>query len=203
MGSTTSLEQGVGSAGPVIAKLGSRMLRAGGVGEEILNALDDAYFQGNFSGARVAQWAGEVGASYLAASLGYNGWAARSSGGGGALMVLSTGGRSATCFRPGYAAAFVPLFVAALVVLCWGVSMLVTRTGEWARTRQLEKAYGGIAPYTGAMSPAGLSEDILLVWRDDPHPRLDVAYDGTPLATGDPESPGLLTHLMEEEKPMQ
>ncbi|KAG5634136.1 hypothetical protein H0H81_003200, partial [Sphagnurus paluster] len=74
---------GMGSAWPVIATLGSRMLRAGRVGEEIPNALDDAYFQSNFSGARVAQWAGEVGASYLAASLGYNSWAARGSGSGG------------------------------------------------------------------------------------------------------------------------
>ncbi|GLB45460.1 hypothetical protein LshimejAT787_2300200 [Lyophyllum shimeji] len=190
--STDFLEHGVGSPGPVFTTVGSRMTKTT-IGEEVLNSLDDEFYQSDFNNSRVLRWAGEIGGSYILASVGYNGWAARSSP---PLTVLSTGGRAATCFKTPYGAAFLPLFIAALVVICWGVLMLLSST--LAGAKRLERAYGGMTPYARSVGPTGLPDDTLLVWQDGPHPRLGVALNGSPLPN---DPPGFLVRQLAHEKP--
>lgn len=167
-----SISRGVGSIGPVFSSTGSQMLQTTDAGE-VLTALDDNYYQANLSTSKATKWAGEVGGSYVLASVGYNGWASLNSP---PLTVVSTGGQTATCFRPAYGAAFLPLFVAALVAICWGVFMLLS--SMFSGVKLLERFYGGMTPYANSVALEVLPQDTLLVWGSQPHLHLDIVADG-------------------------
>ncbi|KAF8067007.1 hypothetical protein FPV67DRAFT_1497509 [Lyophyllum atratum] len=171
-GGVSALQKGLGAGvGSVFSMVGT----AWALGDSYLAVLgEEQYYAANLSSSKVTTWAGETAGSYVQATLGYNGWAARN---GEALVVTSTGGRSAACFDARYGAAFMPLFIAALVVLLWGVVVVLT-TGI-ARIQDLKIAYGGLTPYTSSVEADVQQEEMVLTWKSDPHAHLEVVPKDT------------------------
>ncbi|KAF8066991.1 hypothetical protein FPV67DRAFT_1450101 [Lyophyllum atratum] len=169
-GGLTLLQKGPGSGvGSVFSRVGAAIW---GLGTASLG--EEQYYAANLSSSKVTAWAGEMAGSYVQATLGYNGWAARN---GEAVVVTSTGGRRAACFDARYGAAFMPLFVAALVVLLWGVIVVLTR--RTAGIQYLKIAYGGLTPYTRGVGADELEEETILTWESDPHMHLEVVPKDT------------------------
>ncbi|KAG6835035.1 hypothetical protein H0H93_005458, partial [Arthromyces matolae] len=133
-----------------------------------------------FSPSIVTQWMGQVAGSAVRASLAYNGWAALQVS---PILVISTGGSFGTCYNPFYGFGFLPLAFATLVVLIWAVIALARRS--LLGSKRVEKVYGGLAPYAGAVTAQNLSKDTLLIWEQSTHPWLQVVDQGYPI-TGHP-----------------
>jgi hypothetical protein len=157
--------------------------------------LDEADRPLNFTPALLTKWGGQIGASYLVNSLAFNGWAARAAS---PITVRSTGGHIATCFRPLYAIAFIPLVLTALFVLGW--TLLVVADSSFGEHKRLEKSYGGLSPYVDAVRPKD-EKETLLAWQNDEKPKLAILTkehsthlleDGSTTAMGHltPRSPG-------------
>jgi hypothetical protein len=184
---------GPGSGGTVFSRIGDMMLAEDfglGIGIEYsgLALLPQGFDNVNLSTIEVTRWAGEVGASFLSASVGYNGWAARDSA---PVRVVSIGGHAGTCYEPRYALGFVPLLFAALVVIIWAC-MLAIRSSLFGSS-VLERAYGGMSPYKGTVCPGAPVQDILLMWETAPEPHLQVVQKGYPVMGDAPKS--ALKHL--------
>ena len=194
---------GPGSGGNVISRLGSAMINARDMDRDdnfaALLAFDEGNRPLNFqvSTAILTNWSGQIGASYLVNSLAFNGWAARAAA---PVTVVSTGGRTSTCYRPLYGIAFMPLVFTAVFVLGWG--LLLVAFSSFAGHKRLADSYGGLSPYVGAMCPTH-EEDTLLAWQNDEKPRLviltaeqrlQILDDGPTTALAhlhSPQSPGL------------
>ena len=165
---------GPGSGGNAIARLAPVIINANGVMDissdfAAILTLDDGNKDLNFSSAAVTRWGGQVGASFLLNSLAYNGWAARSSA---PVTVYSTGGRVATCYRPLYALAFLPLVFTAGFVMAWALLMVIE--SSFAGHKRLEESYGGLSPYVDAVCPTDEHTETLLAWQNDAKPRLEI-----------------------------
>jgi hypothetical protein len=78
-----------------------------------ITILERGFDDVNLSTTEVTRWAGQVGASFLSASVSYNGWAALDSA---PVWVVSFGGHTGSCYMPRFALGFIPLLLAALVV---------------------------------------------------------------------------------------
>lgn len=169
-GGFSQLEKGSGAGvGPVFSGVGGAISSFGPFVDSSLNYLgDENYYEANLSTSKVTAWSGGLAGSYIQETLGYNGWAARNTE---PLMVTSTGGRSATCFDARYGAAFLPLFVAALVIIIWGVVVVLTAT--IIRIQHLKIAYGGLTPYTRSLGPDEHQKETVLTWQNDPHVHLE------------------------------
>jgi hypothetical protein len=75
-----------------------------------------------FNVSIVTKWGGQAGASYILASTGYNGWAARDT----PIVIYSTGGDFAVCYHPIYILGFLPLALTALFVIAWSTILFAT-----------------------------------------------------------------------------
>jgi hypothetical protein len=167
---------GPGSGGVPLSRAGSMMLntRWGGGGD--YTAL--AFLNGGTTPITpdphiVTRWAGQVAASYILASITYNGWAARL-GDSGPLVVSSTGGSIAICYHPLYALGFLPLFIAAFIVIVWCAIMIMLPTSRYTDSKNVKAFYGGIVPYARVVYAHLASQNTLLIRKDDPQPHLDV-----------------------------
>ncbi|KDR71827.1 hypothetical protein GALMADRAFT_281662 [Galerina marginata CBS 339.88] len=178
--SSASFSHGAGVVGLAFSRVGDSMTGINSLGDATLGIIDPNYFSAtNFSSAKVTQLGGAVGASFLLASVGYNGWAAR---GSQALTVVSTGGQLATCYNYRYAAAFLPLVLAAVFVLCWLFTMLVTSGIRHIReTGRLKDMYGGLAPTIVTPFAGKPPTDTVFVWENGPEPHLKPVINGMPI----------------------
>lgn len=131
----------------------------------------------------VTTWSAQLGASFISASSGYNGWAARTSA---PIQVVSTGGRTGSCYKPRYALGFLPLVFAALLVIVWSCILLV-RSSLLGST-PLQLAYGGMGPYKGAVCPGAPDQDTLVAWEAAPEPHLQVISKGSPIMGDGPKT---------------
>jgi hypothetical protein len=151
-----------------------------------LGIINPNYFTANnLSIAMVTKLGGAVGASYLFATVGYNGWAAR---GSQALTVVSTGGQLATCYNYQYAAAFLPLILAVVFVVSWFFAMLVTSgLRHILEAKRLETRYGGLSPTIVIPFAGKPPSDTVLVWEDGPEPHLKPVINGMPIVGAESE----------------
>lgn len=175
---------GPGSAGVAISSLGHSVLDVNGAFDSKveyagLRLLDQGFGQVNFTNDLVTRWMGQVGGSFFLTSAGYNGWAALNSP---RVQVVSTGGRAGTCYKPLFAFGFLPLLLAAGLIVIWALAMLL-RSSLFG-TAPLKNSYGGLNPYVDALYANDLSKDALLTWEVAPKPHLQMVSKFSP-ATGD------------------
>ncbi|KAF8151325.1 hypothetical protein B0H34DRAFT_727198 [Crassisporium funariophilum] len=175
LGTTTNgLNHGPGSMGPLFSQIGAAMLGVSSLDDTTLTMINSTYFSADtFSTSVVTKWAGGVGASYILASTGYNAWAAL---GSAPVTVLSTGGKLATCYNQRYSAAFLPLVLAAIAVMCWSLGLLVS--SKVKSTKKLENMYGGLAPTIVTPFPGRPHADTILVWEEGTDPHLKPVFNG-------------------------
>ncbi|THU91689.1 hypothetical protein K435DRAFT_780587 [Dendrothele bispora CBS 962.96] len=145
-----------------------------------LTVLNDGNDPITFNVSRVTTWGGEVGASYILTSLAYNGWAAENHD---AVLVRSTGGKLGTCYSPPYALGFLPLVLAALIVIAWALYLLLT--SHFTGLKNLEYLYGGMTPFWGVVSSHTDAEHTILGWENHPKPHLQLLIQGQPLVDGE------------------
>lgn len=194
--SATSFSHGAGGISKAFASVGAAMTGISSLGEATLGIVNPNYFTAdNFSTATVTKLGGGVGASYLLATVGYNGWAAR---GSQALTVVSTGGQLATCYNYRYAAAFLPLVLAAVFVVFWLFAMLVTSGFRHIlEARRLDTRYGGLSPTIVTPFAGKPPLDTVLVWEHKPEPHLKPVINGMPIVVGT-DSDMLVSHFKNE-----
>jgi hypothetical protein len=172
--SVGSVHHGPGSGGYAFRRVGAMIMS--GISNTIgstfsgLALLDEGFESLNIEPSLVTRWAGQVGAAYLAGSVGYNGWTARASA---PIEVFSTGGETGTCYKPPYAVGFLPLVLSALFVIIW--SFLLLLRSSLLGSSRLRQAYEGLGPYCGVMCPGAPVKETLLLWEGagaDPHLQL-------------------------------
>ncbi|KDR68901.1 hypothetical protein GALMADRAFT_230960 [Galerina marginata CBS 339.88] len=171
-----TFNHGGGSIGVAFSQVGSAMVSYIGTDIGSIGVVNPNHFSTNFSTREVTKWASGVGASYLLSSIGYNGWAAR---GSQAFTVVNTGGEAATCYNLQYAAAFLPLFLAAVSIILWTTTMLFTQ--QIGKANRLEGLYGGLSPTIELPYPGKLPAYTHLVWENEPEPHLKPAVEKIPL----------------------
>jgi hypothetical protein len=110
--------------------------------------------------ATLSRWTGQVAASFILASLQYNGWAALAQP---PVLVTTQNDQLAICYHPAYALGFLPLVLAAMLVGSWFVGILVTTSIRGLR--ELKELYGGLYPSWRAVRPDLKSEDMFMIWR--------------------------------------
>ena len=193
-----SFSFGAGGISTAFATVGAAMTGINSFSDTTLGIINPNYFTfDNLTVITVTKFGGAVGASYLLATVGYNGWAAR---GSQALTVVSTGGQLATCYNYQYAAAFLPLILAVVFVVFWLFAMLVTSGFRHIlEARRLSTRYGGLSPAIVTPGPfAGKPPlDTVLVWEHKPQPHLKPVINGMPIVVG-PESEMLVSHFKNE-----
>lgn len=180
---------GPGSAGYAISTMGHLVLGPNGAFTDVdyagLGLLEQGFEQIDITTNAVSRWVGQVAASYVFSSMGYNGWAARSSA---PILVRSTGGVAGTCYKGPYALGFFPLVFSAAVVACWAVFMILG--SSFFGSGPLKKAYGGLGPYVGAICPGAPPKEVLLAWESTPRPGLHIVSKGSPVV-GAPDGTAL------------
>ena len=171
---------GPGAGGDALTQIGYMMLASdsafGNAEYAALALLDDGFDDvdiANTSTVKTTQWSGQLGASFILGSVGYNGWAARESS---RVPVLSTGGKTGSCYTPQYGLGFLPLVFSATVVIIWALVMLMRKSLSGAKSLGL--AYGGLQPYVDVMCPGAPVKDTVLVWEKAPELHLQVVSRG-------------------------
>ena len=172
---------GPGSGGHAFTLIGNVMLASAvkfdlSVEYAALALLDEGFDEvdiGYTSTTRAAQWSGQLGASFILGSVGYNGWAARTSA---QVPVLSTGGKIGSCYSPQYGFGFLPLVFSATAVIIWAIVTFVR--ASLSGTKSLGRAYGGLRPYADVICPGAPVKDTLLVWEKAPELHLKVVSKG-------------------------
>lgn len=152
---------GIASAGFVLSRAGSEVIlparsRLG------INILDTSDRQDLLNPKTVTRWSGEQGSALIIGSIKYNPWAAL---GAPQILVTSQADRLAICYDPPYILGFVPIVLAALLVLIWSVVMLI-RT-PYGRLSSLGDLYGGLWPYWKSVCPNVRLSDLVLIWQQD------------------------------------
>lgn len=172
-GFPTSLRQsGPGSGGNAMTRVGARVIQAdsiSGSGERSLALLGEVDKATLSNTSTLTRWGGQIGASYLLASVQYNGWVALQDD--SRVLVTSQGGQSAICYNPVYALGFLPLVVAAVVVLGWFLVILITSSIR--HLRHLGDLYGGMYPYWKSTRPDLTEHTTVMIWQKHPDNRLD------------------------------
>jgi hypothetical protein len=194
-------ELGPGSGGNVFSQIGDLMTASDtSFGLDVqfaaLSLLDEGFNDvdiTNTSTVRVTQWSGQIGASFILESIGYNGWAARASS---PIQVLSTGGKTGSCYKPYYALGFAPLVFSATVVIIWAIVMLMRKSLSGAKS--LGRAYGGLQPYVDVMCPGVSGKDTLLIWEKAPERKLEVVSKGDLVLASEGSSETALGYLKAE-----
>jgi hypothetical protein len=169
--------KGVDSAGTILSMLGSLMITYPGaiLGDNTgLTLLDDGEKFIDFNETMIPTWAGGMGAAFIRETIGYNGWAALDAA--KALSVTSTGGKPAICYDLRYGIAFIPLILAAVVTLFWGLVVLIRSAFKGAK--MIRELYGGISPLRVMLVPSWAAKDAVLIWQTVPEPHLENLPDG-------------------------
>jgi hypothetical protein len=166
--------RGSGAGGAAFSQIGDVMLGSNitGYNYAALSLLDEGFDTVNVDVSVVTRWMGQIGASYLGGSVGYNGWAARASA---PIRVASTGGKIGSCYSPPYAVAFLPLLLSALFVIMW--SLCLHLRSSLFGSSPLSHAYEGLGPYQGVVCPGAPVKDTLLVWEGASEPHLEVVSE--------------------------
>ncbi|KAF9533048.1 hypothetical protein CPB83DRAFT_845731 [Crepidotus variabilis] len=136
-------------------------------GEEVI--IDGAFFSLDVAGGAddrmatvVTKWAGEYIASVVLSSFALVGYTAVNKP---QLRIDSLGGRKAVCYQPQYVAGFIPLLLAAFVILVWSLVMLIK--SQFRGVKMWEKRYGGLGPaIVTATLDRKLKLDEPLEWED-------------------------------------
>jgi len=173
---------GPGAGGEALTLVGNMMLASdpalGNADYAALPLLDQGFDR--LITVNTTQWSGQLGASFILKSVGYNGWAARWSS---PVPVRSTGGpKTGSCYRPQYVLGFVPLACSATVVIVWAIVMFVRKSLSGAKL--LGRAYGGLQPYVDVMCPGAPVKDTVLVWEKAPELHLQVVRSRGDLVLG-------------------
>lgn len=136
-----------------------------------LTLLDAGNDEITFNVNIVTQWGGQVGASYILASTGYNGWAAHDSA---PIVVSSVGGKVAICCNPLYALCFLPFVLSTSFVVAWSTFILATST--FRGSKLIRELYEGMIPYSQEIYTKLASQDhhALLDWKNKPQPHLKI-----------------------------
>jgi hypothetical protein len=181
---------GPGSGGSPLSQIGDLMLardyalsQFSGLDYAGIFLLQEGFNAISLNVSAIPRWCGQLGASFFAASTGYNGWAALTSA---PIRVVSTGGRVGSCYKPLYAIGFLPIVLAALVVFVWSIILLV-RSSLLGST-PLQRAYAGMGPYRGTVCPGAPVQDTLLAWEAAPEPHLQVVNKGYPIVGDAPNT---------------
>jgi hypothetical protein len=169
---STHRAEGVASGGYALARVGSRVLHTdsaqnpdhGGLEELERNA-----FETILDPTSLTKWSGQIGASYILASLQYNPWVALDQP---SIFVTSEASQLAICYHSAYVVGFLPLLVSLLLAVIGGF-LAFTRT-SFTQLKSLGKLYGGMLPYWSSVSPSIRIKDVFMVWRQEPDTRLDV-----------------------------
>ncbi|KAF5384718.1 hypothetical protein D9757_006272 [Collybiopsis confluens] len=180
---------GTGSGGGAMTRVASFMassssLILGGFSLSTLNILNDGNNPITFNVSRVTKWGGELGASYVLNSLAYSGWVAASRS---PMLVLSTGGYSATCYDLPFALGFLPLVLTSGFLIFWTVYLLFR--SRPIMPKNLEYLYGGMTPLRSVVFDTH-GKDVILRWENDPQPHLEVLSEGQPLLDADETAAG-------------
>jgi hypothetical protein len=168
--------EGVASAGYAISRIASRVQTTSSYGDLDHKALEEIEGDSReilLDPTTLTRWSGQIGASYILASLQYNPWVALKQP---PILVSSQESRPAICYHPIYLLGFLPLTLSALFVSIW--TLLAVIGSSHARLRSLGDLYGGLHPYWIAICPKLRYQDIFLIWRKEPYAHLDVIVDG-------------------------
>uniref|UniRef100_A0A0W0ETS8 Uncharacterized protein n=1 Tax=Moniliophthora roreri TaxID=221103 RepID=A0A0W0ETS8_MONRR len=191
-GGTVSGGLGTASPGNILSGVGSAMMEIGDLQFTDYDCLksfdvsDDGVVI--LAPSTAVRWYGQLGASYILNSLTYNGWVAASSP---AVLVSDIAGPLGTCYRSPYAVSFIPLLVAAVLVACWILFLIITRALVGVRT--VQDCYGGMKPYWGVVCPTVAAQDAILAWQSVPGPHLQLVSSGQVINVGDARTAA--THL--------
>ncbi|PVF94927.1 hypothetical protein CPB86DRAFT_624723 [Serendipita vermifera] len=158
---------GAGSGGFALSRAGSQAISENGLFPGI-QVLDTGGRDILLYPKTVTQWSGQVGGSFVLASLQYNPWAALDVP---PILVINHANLVAICYRPAYVVGFIPLALAAIVVISWCILTLL-RT-PYKRLKELGDLYGGLYPYWKLVIPNLELQDIILIWQQDPNPHLE------------------------------
>ncbi|KAL0069148.1 hypothetical protein AAF712_003834 [Marasmius tenuissimus] len=178
--------RGVGpaSGGGVVSRAASAMLSVGGSYDSSLDfaglsVLNGGAKEAAFNASVITTWGGQVGASFILTSVGVNGWAALNAQ---PLIVQSTGGLIATCYKTPYVLGFIPLLVASVCIILWTVLLMVRGLSVFKHAQNLEGLYAGMVPFWGAVCPTIRAQDALLMWENTPPagPHLELVNRGVP-----------------------
>ena len=149
---------GAGSPGHSLAQMGAAMTQILSRSMHIINGTGLSWNQSNAT--TLTKWVSGYGASFLLTCFGMNGWAALDKP---PLTIRSTGGMSAVCYTTPYLTAFVPLIVAALVVVLWNIQLWIS--SRLRDAKKWENLYGGLVPKARLIGTQ--SSDTILLWVDD------------------------------------
>ncbi|PVF94929.1 hypothetical protein CPB86DRAFT_828299 [Serendipita vermifera] len=169
---STQRTQGLASGGYALARVGSRVLHTDSAQQADHGALEELggnAFETTLDPTTLTRWSGQIGASYILASLRYNPWSALDQS---PILVTSEGTQLAICYHSAYIVAFLPLLASFLLAAVWGIITL-TRI-SYGQLRSLGRLYGGLYPYWSSVCPNIGVKDVFLIWRNDPYIRLDV-----------------------------
>ncbi|CAA7269739.1 unnamed protein product [Cyclocybe aegerita] len=183
-----SLTQGAGNPGFLLTLVGSAMVGVNSLDLSTIAMINSTFFSADYRPEIVTRWGGSVGASYILSTIGYNPWVAR---GSQAFEVQSTGGKAAVCYEVPYAAAFLPLVLAALIVVF--LTMALFLRSKLKGTKRWENLYGGLAP--AIVSPVAMKpgKGEVLAWQEGDEPHLRPVYSSMPLPNIGMESQTLMT----------
>ncbi|KAL0579887.1 hypothetical protein V5O48_002134 [Marasmius crinis-equi] len=181
--------RGVGpaSGGGVISRAASSMLNLGGSYDTDLDyaglsVLNGGTKQAAFNASVVTTWGGQVGASFILASTGLNGWVALNAN---PIAVESTGGVVATCYKAPYVLGFVPLLLASVFIILWTVLLMASGFSIFKYAKSLEGLYSGMMPFWGVVCPTVKAQDAFLMWENAPSgPHLALVRNGAPNESG-------------------
>jgi hypothetical protein len=152
--------EGIASAGYAINRIASRVQTTSSYEDpdhEGLEEIDGDSSEILLDPTTLTRWSGQIGASYILASLQYNPWVALEQ----PILVSSQESRPGICYHPIYLLGFLPLTLSALLVSLW---TLVTVVGSsYARLKSLGDLYGGLYPYWIAICPKRRSPDLFLI----------------------------------------
>ncbi|KAJ8072496.1 hypothetical protein AAF712_011209 [Marasmius tenuissimus] len=170
--------RGTGSPGNAISRIGTIIMDIGRLTTTDFNyvqVLNDQNF--TTDPKTVTRWAGRFGASLALNSLVYNGYVAQDAQ---PILVTDLDGKVATCYRTPYAISFLPLVLAAIVIIAWIVMLLVGHGLDG--TKQLEELYGGLRPYWGVVCPTTAAQSAILSWENHPGPHLALVPPHHPIS---------------------
>jgi hypothetical protein len=109
----------------------------------------------------LTKFIGQVGASFILASLQYNPWVALHS-----EPIAVTSPQLAICYHGPYFWGFLPLVAAAVIVIGWALVILFKV--HYESLGNMGRLYGGLYPYWGVVRPEAALDDVVLVWEKNP-----------------------------------
>lgn len=180
--SSESRVVGFASGGYPLARAGTRMIQLSSLSVPTYKELEQiggTDFETLLDPTTLTRWSGQVGASFILASLQYNPWVALNQT---PILVTTRGTESAICYYPLYALGFLPLIFAAMFIGGWFIGILASTS--FKHLQHLGELYGGMYPYWKSVCPNLNIDEISLVWRKEPDVQLDVMLSNEEMLQG-------------------